>query len=234
MPLSFLSPSVRATPAYSEGRRAALEDELSGGGYRLPDEVVISHQELDANRDEAWTSFVAIDVCGSTPLRAESATKYDEAYALFFRELGTLVGQFNCRILKHTGDGLIAYIDHSSHNAQADNIIDFGSSALTLVREGINPPLLDAGLPAFNIRIGAEAGMAKVIGLSVPGAAYSVADFASDALNRAVKIEEGAGANEFRIGRGLYEALHVQWLVRATEVSPWRGAGHDTGAYRVD
>lgn len=44
-------------------------------------------------------------------------------------------------------------------------------------------------------------------------------EIASDALNRAVKIQESAEANQLRIGRDLYELIHVQWLERAEEVA---------------
>jgi hypothetical protein len=54
--------------------------------------------------------------------------------------------------------------------------------------------------------------------MKIPMTGFSSVEVASDALNRAVKIEEACKINEFRIGRSLYELIHVQWLERATEV----------------
>ena len=61
---------------------------------------------------------------------------------------------------------------------------------------------------------------------------FSDTEVGSDALNRAVKIQESAGLNEFRIGRDLYELIHVKWLERAREV-PFDGSSIGAPEYRV-
>ena len=73
-------------------------------------------------------------------------------------------------------------------------------------------------MPSLSIRVGADCGAARLRKITVPATGFEAPEVASDALNRAVKIEQTAAANEFRIGRGLYELVHVQWLERCEEV----------------
>jgi class 3 adenylate cyclase len=120
-------------------------------------------------------------------------------------------------ILKTTGDGFIAFIDHPSINTQCDNAIDLGVSLLAVLWEAVNPALVAEGLPEISIRIGADHGPASITDLNVPKTGFSEPTVKSDALNRAVKIQSKAKANQFLIGRELYERIHVQWLERCRE-----------------
>ena len=54
----------------------------------------------------------------------------------------------------------------------------------------------------------------------------------SDALNRAVKIEEACKPNELLIGRCFYQLIHAGWLERATEV-PFEGAQVGMPGYKT-
>jgi class 3 adenylate cyclase len=73
--------------------------------------------------------------------------------------------------------------------------------------------------PKLKVRIGAEHGLASVKCYVVPATGYEQTDIASDALNRAAKIQENAPPDSFAIGRALYERIHVQWLERASQVN---------------
>lgn len=121
--------------------------------------------------------------------------------------------------MKATGDGFIAYIDHPSFTSQCDAAADLGLALLVVLQETLNPVLLRNGLAELAIRIGADHGDAISFKIEIPATGYETQDVASDAINRAVKIQESCDTNEFRIGRTLYELLHVQWLERGTEVS---------------
>jgi class 3 adenylate cyclase len=98
-----------------------------------------------------------------------------------------------------------------------------GGTMLHVLHRALNPALQTRGLSPLNIRIGADYGEATISELAVPLTGFAAKEVASDALNRAVKIEEACNPNEFRIGRALYELIHVQWLERASEV-PFDGA----------
>lgn len=217
MPIHHLPASIRSAPDYAAARKQALKAELLDGGYRPPDEEAAQHRPLKT--DTKWLVFLSVDICGATALRRGNPTGFEQAYAIFLRELGTVVGQFGGTILKTTGDGFIAYIDHPAFTQQCDKAIDMGLTLQVVIRDSINPSLTEAGLPEIRIRIGGDCGTAQVRSLCVPPTGFATPEVASDALNRVVKIEESAGSGEFHIGRNLYELIHVQWLERAEEVS---------------
>lgn len=219
LPLYSLSASIESAPDYAVSRKYALEDELQGGSYVPPAEKPVAHRALDVGAANKNLVFLSVDVCGSTALRRANRAGYDRAYELLIRELGTVVGQFNGTLLKTTGDGFIAYIDYPSFTQQCDHAIDMGLTFLVVLQESINPALESAGLPALRIRVGADYGDAVIRQVEIATTGFTAPDVASDALNRSVKIEQSSGENEFRIGRRLYELIHVQWLERTTEVS---------------
>jgi len=219
VPIYHLSPSLGSTSDYATERRAALRDEMSGGPYIVPSQPARPHQSFSVNATQRNIAFLSVDVSGSTALRNADGQAFDRSFAILLRELGTIVGQFNGTILKTKGDGFVAYIDHPSFTSQCDATIDLGLSLLVIMRDSVNPELKTAALPVLNIRVGADFGAAAVVSLAVPATGFTSTDIASDALNRAVKIEESCAPNEFRIGRRLYELIHVQWLERALEVS---------------
>lgn len=232
VPSYALSSSISSTADYADDRVSALEHELNGGEYVPPKEKAVAHYSLAPEDRLKSLGFLSVDICGSTALRKDNAEAFDKSYELFIRELGTVVGQFNGAILKTKGDGFIAYVDHPSFTNLCDAIIDMGLSVLYVLHRSINPTLKKAGLPNFDIRVGADYGEALIRRVNVPMTGFSSFEVASDALNRAVKIEESCAANEFRIGRTLYELIHVQWLERATEVE-FNGASVGLPTYQT-
>lgn len=218
VPSYALSSSIGSTPEYADERLSALEHEIDGGDYVPPKQKALAHRSLAPDDIKKDLGFLSVDICGASALRKKNPDAFDRAYDLFIRELGTVVGQFNGSILKTKGDGFIAYIDHPSFTNLCDAVIDMGLSILYILHKSINPTLAKASLPTFDIRIGADYGTALIRQMNVHTTGFSSVEVASDALNRAVKIEEACETNEFRIGRSLYELMHVQWLERATEV----------------
>jgi class 3 adenylate cyclase len=219
LPIYHLAPSVDSASEYAARRKGAVEHELRTGEHIQPKESALSHEALNKNNSTRSVSFLSVDICGATALRQMQAEDFDKAHKVMISEFGTTVGQFNGSILKLTGDGFIACIDHPSFTSLCDATVDLGLSLLTILRESINPALKAQNLPQLDIRIGADYGEAEFKEIRIPSTGYSDVEVASDALNRSVKIQESAGKNELRIGRSLYELVHVQWLERATETS---------------
>ena len=218
VPIYALSPRIDSTLEYTQSRHDALNSEIGSGEYTPPAESPNLHRELDTSGEERLIGFVSVDICGATALRRRNAAAFDRAYELFTRELGTVVGQFNGSILKTKGDGFIAFIDHPSFTRVSDNVVDMGLSLLAVLHHSLNPALEKAGIEPLSIRVGADFGEAKIKTISVPATGFVCQEVVSDALNRAVKIEEACQPNELLIGRCLYQLIHVGWLERATEV----------------
>lgn len=232
LPIYLLSPSIKSTPEYAAARKGALKTELQGGSYSPPPEKALEHRSAISDLTPRDLVFLSVDICRGSALRRSDRAKFDQAYKIFVRELGTIVGQFSGSIYKATGDGFIAYIDHPGFTTRSDQAVDLGLSLLAILHRSVNPCLRDAGLPELNVRIGADTGKVDFREVVVPMTGFSDIEIASDALNRAVKIQESAPKNRFRIGRDLYELVHVQWLERGTEVS-FDGSVFGMPGYRV-
>ena len=217
-PIYHLSPSIDSTPKYAAARLDAVRSELQTGEHQAPIEKAIKHTDFYANASARPIAFLSVDICGGTAQRRANPAHFERAYKIFLQELGTVVGQFNGAILKPTGDGFIALIDYPGFTTQCDNTIDLGLSLLVVLRDSVNPALKEAGLPELKIRVGADFGQAAIRSIEIPATGFAFPEVASDALNRAVKIQESCAANEFRIGRALYELVHVQWLMRSKKV----------------
>jgi class 3 adenylate cyclase len=115
---------------------------------------------------------------------------------------------------------------------QCDNTVDLGLTLLRVLREAINPALEEAGLPLLEMRVGADAGKASKRVVSVQATGFQSYDIGSEALNRAVKIQECAQTGQFLIGQALYELLHIGWLERCSLV-PFEGELLGAPGYRV-
>lgn len=227
VPMYHVSPTVGSIIAYGESRLGPVATQLAGGQYSPPPEVARRHSRFGSEQ-EMSLAFLSVDICGSTAYRRRDGKGFERAYQIFLAELGTLVGQFHGTILKTTGDGFIAYIDHPAFTRQCDLIVELGLSLIIFCTRTLNPTLKRYGLSPFSIRIGADYGEASVRRIEIPHIGFADVEVASDALNRAVKIEQTCKPNQLRIGRELYELLHVQWLERAEEV------GFDASALGID
>lgn len=211
-------PSIGSANEYASVRRGAIAAELRGESYIVPTERARPQSLLSFAGGARFLTFLSVDICGSSGLRRRDPEGFERAYDIFLKELATSVGHFDGTILKTTGDGFIATIDSEGYTIQCDNTVDLGLTFLAVLRGSVNPALEAAGLPSLSIRVGADCGAARERKITVPATGFAAPEVASDALNRAVKIEQTAAANEFRIGRSLYELVHVQWLERCKEV----------------
>lgn len=215
----FVSPrTIDSTNEYADERSPAIDRQLQTGKYEPPSKTPRQQPELKDHPDELDMAFISVDICGSTTLRASNSSDFDRSYKLMIQEIGALVGHFHGAILKTTGDGLIIYMSLPSFTVTCDSAVDLGLSILVLMRESVNPSLKKIGLPPLHIRIGADYGPARVSSIDVPATGFSQIDMASDALNRAKKIESSCEPSKFRIGRCLYELVHVQYLERSCQV----------------
>lgn len=212
-PIYYSPANIKNSIDYANLRASAIQKEVAGGEYEPPTELPDAHHDLSGTGSADFT-FLSLDIVNSTKTRVKYSSKYDEVVEILFREMGTMVGHFHATIFKPTGDGFICYLDHPSVNCQSDNAVDLGDSLLRVLR-GVNNAMPE-GYPKLSVRIGAERGRAEVKRLVIPLTGFDRPDILSDALNRAVKIQEKAPTNTFVIGQMLYESIHVQWLQRTS------------------
>jgi class 3 adenylate cyclase len=218
LPILASGTTIDTASSYAAKRRQAVGEQLRTGTYSPPDEGARAYSPLKPNEAERDFAFISVDICGSTAYRRRDPEGFDVAHRILLQELGAAVGQFQGALLKTTGDGFIAFVDGPGFTVLADSTVDLGGSMLEILASGINPALEQAGHEPLAIRIGADYGPALVRQIEVPMIGYSYPDVTSDALNRAVKIEQSSARNTFRIGYDLYRCVHVQWLERCHPV----------------
>lgn len=232
LPLYSLSASIDDTPTYAAERRGAAIAELGTGTHQPPSQPAKPHRRFEDDSRPRETVFLSVDIVGGTAERRIDPRAFETRHGMLIRELGTLVGLFNGAIHKLTGDGFIALIDFPGFTSQCDAAADLGLSMLRVVHQTVNPALQAHGLSPLRIRIGADYGAAEFRTISIPSTDFAEVEIASDALSRAVKIEKSCAPNEFRLGRTLYELLHVKWLERAEE-APFDGESIGWPGYRT-
>src|ERR1700728_5447481 len=187
LPVFALSPTIKSTPEYASDRRITIAEGLRTGRYITPAEHAIPHKRFEDNPRPRDIAFLSIDICGSSKKRQSDPEAFDRAYSILFRELGTVVGQFNGAVLTPTGDGFIALVDYPAFTCQCDAAIDLGLSLLVVLHDAVNPALEEAGLHPMHIRIGADYGPAQTRHVEIPATGFSQDEVASVALNRACK-----------------------------------------------
>ncbi|WP_082730632.1 MULTISPECIES: adenylate/guanylate cyclase domain-containing protein [Sphingomonas] len=224
--------TVDSALEYAGRRRDAIAVELQTGEHQPPKEAPRAHGTLTADDSEREMAFLSVDICGSTAYRRRDAKGFDQAYQILLQEFGTTVGQFQGKLLKATGDGFIAYVDGPGVNVLVDNSIDLGCSLIRILHDAINPAIEAHGLTPLAIRVGADFGPAVVREVKIATTGFASLDVMSDALNRAVKIEQSAEPNSFRVGFDLYRLAHVQWLERSHKVN-FDGASVGISGYKV-
>lgn len=218
LPVYASDRTINSASEYAGRRKDAISAELQTGEHQPPTETPRAHDSLTADDAAREMAFLSVDICGSTAYRRRDAKGFDQAYQILLQELGTTVGQFQGALLKATGDGFIAFVDGPGFNVLVDNAIDLGGSLIRILHDGINPAIEAHGLTPLAIRVGADFGPAIVREVRIAATGFASLDVTSDALNRAVKIEQSAEPNSFRIGFDLYRLAHVQWLERSLRV----------------
>jgi len=231
LPVYALKRPSQSMVDYISERQEAVLHEVETGTHIAPKHAVRPHIPLPA--DTRNLAFISVDICNSTNSRTENRDGYDLALELFYKELGAVVAQFEGQIHKLTGDGFIAVIDHPSTNLQCDNAVDMALGILAILNKSVLPALKSKNLPIIKTRTGLDYGLALIKEFAIPASGFSQRDISSDALNRAVKIQEMAEPNQILLGRTLYERLHVQWLERCKQHNKFIAGLNNYRVYRL-
>ena len=139
-------------------------------------------------------------------------------------------------MLNYTGDGIIAYFPAPSFINKNDLAIDCAATMRLLVRDALNPLLIEHGYVPISVRIGLDAGAAAVIAIGSP-ATKQRKDIIGAVVNLACKIQSRAPEGEIAIGDIAFKNLHTNWRLNcaALEVgSDWQYTQPDSDQpYRI-
>jgi class 3 adenylate cyclase len=233
-------PTVKSPERQDLYERLQERSEVIGYALEHPESIEQSQSPENPLTDlvgsQVALAALCIDLVGSTQLQASNPDAYGRIVPLLLRELAEIVGDFDGVIVNFTGDGLIAAFDGQGISiAACDAAVHAASVMVAVVYTALNTQLERHGLPAVDIRIGADASEASV---RVVGSAASRTqpDVYGMALTMAAKIQAVGTPGEVWIGERLHGHLHINNQVTCVPVEPpasWRFVNGGNWAYKL-
>jgi adenylate cyclase len=218
--LQYTPPKIKNSEDYVKKRidtiRAFMAEKISDFEF-----VDKSEEFLEGlQKDEMNFVILCIDIAGSTKLSSSLDPKINaRIISLFSREMSAIVPLFNGYVLKHVGDGLIAYFPEPNFIGQNDNAVDCALTMRLMVLEGLNTVLKGLGFPELSIRIGVDSGEA-VVTITGDSSSKQQKDLIGFTINLATKIQSKAQPNQLVIGGTTARNLHVNWRKRFQKFVP--------------
>ncbi len=126
-------------------------------------------------------------------------------YSLFFSRIAPIVRKYGAKIIKTTGDGLIAYFPGTLdfNNLDAFRAVIQCALAMTDARCALNSDLNEMGLPSMTYRVSADYGNLQMASSSTS----RVEDLFGSTMNVCAKINRLAASNGVVIGGDLYTII---------------------------
>jgi CheY-like chemotaxis protein len=172
--------------------------------------------ELDLKRNEVVFSnksesycISIVDIVGSTQITSKLyySGKIKKFYTVFINEIANIVKQYDGRILKTVGDGVIFFFPQTS---TIENIESFKQTLECLLqmvssRQVINSKLRKESLPNISYRISADYGKLEV---AMSGEISSSYDLFGPTINFCAKMNRRAPPNGIAIGADLWRIIN--------------------------
>ncbi|MCS7141519.1 MAG: adenylate/guanylate cyclase domain-containing protein [Candidatus Nitrosocaldus sp.] len=173
------------------------------------------------------------DMVGSTRLsRMLPVERLAVIIQAFTQEMSFMVHNFNGLVLKYVGDAVIAYFP-AMHNLllAADDSVNCAISMIEVLRQGINPVLMQYDYPELAMKVSIDAGEHSVIQY---GSDKSMdVDLVGYGISMAAKMHALAEGNSIVISHNIYDVLHpsMQRKFRqlSLDVSRWGYTDEDSG-----
>ncbi|GBC73348.1 Adenylate cyclase 1 [archaeon HR04] len=178
------------------------------------------------------------DIVGSTRLsRMLPVERLATIIQAYTQEISLIALNFNGLVLKYVGDAVIAYFP-AMHNLllAADDAVNCAVSMIEVLRQGINPILLQYDYPELAMKVSIDVGEHSVIQY---GSDKSMdVDVVGYGISMAAKIHALAESNSIVISHNVYDVLHPNMQMRFKQlnldVSKWGYTDEDSGElYKV-
>lgn len=211
MPIYYSPPKIKDADQYINERIPHIREFFKSkeGDYEFKD---LSEEYLKKlEKDRMRFVILSIDLKGSTKLSQElSQEEYSDLISLFQRETTLIVDKFCGYVLKHVGDGLVAYYPEPNFIGMNDNALDCAATMKKMILFGINPILKENELPELRFRIGLDSGeaMIKILGA---GSIKIHKDLIGETVNLAAKIQSLADINQILMGETTALNVHTFW-----------------------
>lgn len=216
-----------AVPALSvDYNKAGIQEqleELASPLVSTPLNGDVAHKYLtDLGVQELDFVILSVDIAGSTKLATTlGRDQYTHLIMMALDEIGAPVPEFSGKILKYTGDGLIAYFAEPSHAMENDLVLDCALAIREVVYGMLNDFLESSGFPRIEVRVGIDSGFASVVTLGTPQTRVE-SDLIGATVSLAAKMQQLAEAGKVLIGEMAYQRLQPHWQARCSEITlPW-------------
>lgn len=145
-----------------------------------------------------------VDMVGSTRMSTELAPDFlSKIVTVFSQEASYIFDHFGGLLLKFVGDASIGYFPSSQN---LDDIVMCGQSIVQIVRNAINPLLLQMGHAGIEVKVTSDYGQHTIVRYGSDHERSHV-DIISATMNLAAKMQSVAAASQMVMGNSLYDKL---------------------------
>ncbi|MDQ3970032.1 MAG: adenylate/guanylate cyclase domain-containing protein [Thermoproteota archaeon] len=153
-------------------------------------------------------AVIYVDLVGSTRMSTELAPDFlSKIVTVFCQEVSYIIEDFLGFVLKFVGDAVIGYFPSSQ---DLDDIVLCAESIVYVVRDAINPLLLQMGHAGIEVKVTSDYGQHTIIRYG-SDRERSYVDIISATMNLAAKMQSVTRGSQMVIGNVLYEKLSDDW-----------------------
>ena len=149
-------------------------------------------------------AVIYIDLVGSTKMSTELTPDFlSKIIRVFSQEVAYVIEQFGGFVLKFVGDAAIGYFPSGQN---LDDIVLCGEAIVHVVRDAINPLLLQMGHNGIEVKVTSDYGQHTIVRYGSDPQRSHV-DIISATMNLAAKMQSAARGSQMVVGNMLYERL---------------------------
>lgn len=149
-------------------------------------------------------AVIFVDMVNSTRMSTELAPDFlSKIVTVFTQEVSYVIEHFGGSVLKFVGDACIGYFPSSQN---FDNIVFCGESIVGVVRNAINPLLLQMGYAGIEVKVTSDYGLHTIVRYGSDRERSHV-DIISATMNLAAKMQSVTRGGQMVIGNSLYKKL---------------------------
>ena len=153
-------------------------------------------------------AVIYLDLVGSTRLSTELPPDFlSKILTVFSQEVSYIIEYFGGLVLKFVGDASIGYFPYSQN---LDDIVLCGESVVYIVRNAINPLLLQMGHAGIEVKVTSDFGQHTVVRYGSDRERSHV-DIISATMNLAAKMQSITKGSQMVIGNSLYGKLSYEF-----------------------
>jgi class 3 adenylate cyclase len=149
-------------------------------------------------------AVIFVDMVNSTRMSTELAPDFlSKIVTVFSQEVSYIIEHFGGFVLKFVGDASIGYFTSSQN---FDDIVLCGESVVCVVRNAINPLLLQMGHAGIEVKVTSDYGQHTIVRYGSDQERSHV-DIISATMNLAAKMQSVTRGGQMVIGNSLYKKL---------------------------